>query len=109
MGESSSGRLRWADLGPVELQLVVRDPPGLLGLQPLRRLLLHVVLPQLVRLDHLLEDGHAGGASGKPVSRAQGNAFRINHYEAALRSQLRYSGCWVCLGLSNVSGCHSFC
>ena len=44
-----------ADLSLVELQLVVRDPPGLLGLQPLGGLLLHVVLLQPVRLDQLLE------------------------------------------------------
>lgn len=47
--------MRSADLGLVELQLVVSDLPGLLSLQPLRSLLLHVVLPQPVRLDQLLK------------------------------------------------------
>lgn len=42
-------------LGLVELQFIVGDPPGLLGLQPLGGLLLHVVLLQPVRLDQLLE------------------------------------------------------
>lgn len=45
----------WVDLGLVELQFVVGDPPGLLGLQPLCSLLLHVVLLQPVRLDQLLK------------------------------------------------------
>lgn len=49
------GAGRGADLGLVELQLVVGDPPGLLGLQPLGGLLLHVVLPQPVRLHQLPE------------------------------------------------------
>lgn len=48
-----------ADLGAVELQLVVGDPPGLAVLQLLGRLLLHVVFLQPIRLDHLLEGRHA--------------------------------------------------
>lgn len=47
--------MRRENLGFVELQLVVGDPPGLLGLQPLCSLLLHVVLLQPVRLDQLLK------------------------------------------------------
>lgn len=43
------------DLGLVELQFVVGDPPGLLGLQSLCSLLLHVILLQPVRLDQLLK------------------------------------------------------
>jgi len=57
-----------ADLGPVELQLVVCDPPGLLGLQPLCSLLLHVVLLQPVRLDELLEAQLTEGAQGVSLS-----------------------------------------
>lgn len=48
-----------ADLGPVQVQLIVGDPPGLAVLQPLGSFLLHVVLLQAVRLDHLLEGRHA--------------------------------------------------
>ena len=51
--------VRVSYLGAVQLQLVVGDPPGLAVLQPLRRLLLHVVLLQPVRLDHVLERGDA--------------------------------------------------
>lgn len=46
---------RWADLGLVELQLVIGDPPGFLGLQPLCCLLLHVILLQPERLNQLLK------------------------------------------------------
>lgn len=45
----------WADLGLVEHQFVVGDPPRFLGLQPLCSLLLHVILLQPVRLDQLLK------------------------------------------------------
>lgn len=44
---------RQADLGLVELQLVISDPPGFLGLQPLCCLLLRVVLLQPEGLDQL--------------------------------------------------------
>lgn len=48
-----------ADLGAVQLQLIVCDPPGLAVLQPLRSLLLHVVFLQPIRLDQLLKGRHA--------------------------------------------------
>lgn len=48
-----------ADLGSVQVQLVVSDPPGLAVLQPLSSFLLHVVLFQAVWLDQLLKGGHA--------------------------------------------------
>ena len=52
----SEGGGGWGQyLGPVQLQLVVSDPPRLLSLQPLGSLLLHVVLLQPVGLDQLLE------------------------------------------------------
>lgn len=50
------------NLCPVELQLIISDPPGLLGLQPLGSLLLHVVLPQPIGLDHLLKGLLTAGA-----------------------------------------------
>lgn len=44
-----------ADLGLVEFQFVVGDPPGFLSLQLLRSLLLHVILLQSVWLDQLFK------------------------------------------------------
>lgn len=43
------------DLGAVQLQLVVSDPPGFAVLQSLRCVLLHLVLLQSIWLDHLLK------------------------------------------------------
>ena len=57
-GVNSSEEQR-ADLGAVQLQLVVSDPPGFAVLQPLGRLLLHVVFLQPIRLDQLLKGRRA--------------------------------------------------
>lgn len=46
-------------LGPVKLQLIIRDSPGLICLQLLRCLLLHIVLSQLIGLNHLGKILHA--------------------------------------------------
>lgn len=58
------------NLCPVELQLIISDPPGLLGFQPLRSFLLHVILPQPVGLNHLLKGLLTAGAQ-----LAQANTF----------------------------------
>lgn len=61
------------NLCPVELQLIISDPPGLLGFQPLRSFLLHVILPQPVGLNHLLKGLLTAGAQT-----AQANTFSIH-------------------------------
>lgn len=66
-----------ADLGLVELQLVVSDPPGLLGLQPLRSLLLHVVFLQPVRLDQLLKAQLAAEPHGDVALSQQCNSCML--------------------------------
>ena len=50
----------WSDLGPVQLQLIVADPPGLQSLKVLGFSLLHVVLLQPVGLNQLLEAQFTG-------------------------------------------------